>query len=87
MGYILPIQFDQYAQYHNRVESKGEKPVQKLQIEKVKNAYLAPVKLTIKNKTTLPAYFYRKNRPCTEQTAARVYAEITGIGRLLDVRI
>lgn len=91
MGYILPIQFDQYAQYQNRIEGKLKKPLRRTQVDRVKQAYLDPMNLAIK-KEPVPYYFRKQpndRKPTVQpgQKRKRIYAEITGIGRLFDEKI
>lgn len=82
MSYILPVQFDQYSQYQNRVGGKPKKTVTAVQMDKVRKAYLLPLDLSYQKQTTPD---YKKQTKQQNHPADKVYAEITGVGRLFNV--
>lgn len=82
MSYILPVQFDQYTQYQNRVDRKTKKAVTAVQMNKVRKAYLLPLDFSAPKQTTS---YYKKQTKQQNKPADKVYADITGIGRLFNV--
>lgn len=79
MGYLLPIHFNQYDQYQNRI--MGSKPfLQTERIEKVKAAYLFQMDPTVKDHFS----FSKRQNKRQVTNSEKIYAEITGIGKLFN---
>ncbi len=81
MSYILPIGFDQYQQYQNRVKGIKSDDIRPAIVEKVKKAYLFSIQAVLKEKAPSNHTFLmdqRRKHPGKE--AEILYAQLTGIG-------
>jgi hypothetical protein len=81
MGYILPVGFEQYYQYQNRIKGVKSNYNRPTSVEKVKKAYLFSIQAVLKERTSSnQASFHEQLRKQPGKDIERVYAELTGIG-------
>jgi Tfp pilus assembly protein PilE len=78
MGYLLPIQYTQYQEYQNRIKRVKTNEIRTNSVDRVKRIYLLQ-----KNKLAIATTKHKGS----ENTAEKVYADLTGIGRNFDERI
>ncbi|MCQ6280940.1 hypothetical protein [Bacillus sp. EB600] len=83
MGYIPPVQPNQYQEYQNRIRAVKSSYSRTVRVDKLKRAYLFQLEVPI-NKKVSPKSKHTKQ---PERDAEKVYAFLTGIGGNVNERI
>lgn len=83
MGYILPLTFYQYQHYQDRIKGVNIDSYRTSGIDRVKKAYLVKANSFSKEKEQEA----KGTRKQSGSGADKVFAQITGIGRVVDERI
>jgi len=83
MGYIPPVQPNQYQEYQNRIKAVKSSYSRTVRVDKLKRAYLSLLEIPINKKISAKS----KHTKQTEINAEKVYASLTGIGGNVNERI
>lgn len=86
MSYILPVGFEQYQQYQNRVKGIKSNDCRPASVERVKKAYLFSIQAVLKDNAPSNHSFRmeQQRRKSPGKEAEIVYAQLTGIGGIFN---
>lgn len=84
MGYILPVNFEQYNQYHLRGMHEESNPFRTSQIERTSRASLLQFADTSLGKED---FLFKKKEELHRKKIDEVYAELTGTGLRFNQKV